>query len=139
MADFIKLAAARKRMCKAVYGEAGATCEGCPLREYHNGTPAECNDFILDSPEKSQSLILKWAEEHPLPIYPTWTEWISATFPKTAFCLFPCSFISRKELCSSNTHYADDCDRNCVDCFEKHIPDHFAKKLHIKPINLKED
>lgn len=138
MADFIEVINHRIRMCNAIYGT--GDCTNCPLEKHHDGYPSSCDEWILDNPEKAQSLILKWAEEHPLPIYPTWSDWISATFPETSFRLSPCSFISRRGLRGTpDSPCIDDCDRNCVDCYMQHIPEHFAKKLHIKPINIKED
>lgn len=137
MADFIEVINHRIRMCNGIYGT--GDCTNCPLEKFHGGCTDSCDAWILDNPEKAQSLILKWAEEHPLPIYPTWSEWILATFPDTSFRLSPCSFMSRRELRSPNSPSADDCDRNCVDCFTQRIPEHFAKKLNIKPINIKED
>lgn len=132
MADFIKLAAARKRMCKAIYGETGATCEGCPLREYHDGTPAECNDFILDSPEKAQQIIIKWARKNPEVRMPTWNEWHDEYFPdcKPSFC--PQVFVPEERFsCAWN-------DIGCSRCKDCVIPQDVAAKLGIQPIIIEE-
>lgn len=131
MADFIKIARAKQRMCKAIYGNAGDTCYGCPLREHHEGYPADCHDFILDNPEKAQEIIINWARKNPEIRMPTWNEWHEEYFPNAPARLCPLVFINEK-----NFHCP--ADVSCHDCRNHPIPARVAAMLHIKPIIVDE-
>ena len=50
----------------------------CPIILEHNGYP--CDDAIMDLSEEAiaqvEEIVMKWAEENPEPVYPTWGEWL---------------------------------------------------------------
>lgn len=50
------------RMCN----KNSAKCDECPLTLINNGKHEFCDDFIRQSPDKANEIILKWCEEHPI-------------------------------------------------------------------------
>jgi hypothetical protein len=58
--DAVKFIKERKRMCN------GRPCATCPLFAVHHleYLPA-CNEWCMDHPEASVTVVEKWAEEHP--------------------------------------------------------------------------
>ena len=71
MAEFIEVARAKRRMCKAHTGE----CSECKLQE-------KCLLFNVcaysdDDVKKLENEVTAWAAEHPEPVYPTWGEWLN--------------------------------------------------------------
>lgn len=80
MAEFSEVIRTQRRMCKAF---PCFNCENeygikCPI--YVDGCPMEAlteQDSTI-APETIEAEIVKWAEEHPDPGYPTWLEWLEA-------------------------------------------------------------
>lgn len=73
MADFVDVLRQFNRMCKA-----NAGCSNCPLHE-QDGVSDRCSigAFVNDS-ERIEREVMKWAAEHPEPVYPTWEEWLQS-------------------------------------------------------------
>ena len=69
------------RMCKHFWsGDPTVECsEECPLNEVW--CPM-MNEPVMDAgefdAEKLESVVTKWAAEHPEPVYPLWGEWLTS-------------------------------------------------------------
>lgn len=48
------------RMCNSY-----EVCNNCPLADGNNGECMDCDDFIMNYPDKANKIILKWCAEHP--------------------------------------------------------------------------
>ena len=119
MSEFTDVMRQARRVCKA-----HEDCESCPIwdsakefcridTEYHSDDGA------------IESIIMKWAKEHPEPVYPTWREWQHSVFPDAHKHITPCTFGSRDRFkCEGKT---------CYVCMEQQIPADIAEKLGIKP------
>ena len=60
MAEFQKVAKARKRMCDSY-----ETCSnGCPVGKMLNGII--CSSWMLEHPVLAETAIMKWDAEHPI-------------------------------------------------------------------------
>lgn len=58
--DAVKFIEERKRMC---YGH---PCSGCPLFAVHHlEYLPDCNEWCMNHPKASVTVVEKWAEEHP--------------------------------------------------------------------------
>lgn len=127
MAEFQEVIKQTKRMC-----EANFDCSDCPLKgetqciaQVHNGIiPSIWNE---DTYRDMERIVMKWAEEHPEPRYPSWKKWRDSMFPDTACHTCPKHFLSRK---------ASRCDdqKSCIECMNRPIPADIAEKLGIKPV-----
>jgi len=137
MAEFCEVMKQKQRMCDSFPD----SCEGCPIHSWaaNNAGTTYCEETFSKHYEKLEPLILKWAEEHPEPRYPTWVEWWDANFSGNGTRMFtPCSFISPARIgCDP---FCDGCmiepykGIDCPDCWHIPIPADIAEKLGIKPI-----
>lgn len=50
-----------KRICNSI-----TKCVDCPLDSYNNGVQKQCRYFIIDHPEKAESILKEWLTEHPV-------------------------------------------------------------------------
>ena len=123
MAEFTEVIRQQRRMCKAY-----ARCEGCPVRWIVNPNKCVCYDLAFENPAMFEERVMKWAEEHPESVYPTWEEWNRAISPKAARPICMLNFAG-KEACH-------DWDW-CCECLKQRIPADIAAKLGIKPIEVK--
>ena len=77
MPDFVQTMKDWRRMCKAQDdGSNRDVCATCPF-----GMLGEiCFSIYEDDMdyEKLESVVTKWAAEHPEPVYPTWAEWLNS-------------------------------------------------------------
>ena len=120
MAEFKEVMRQRERMCD-YYHE--CNINGCPLDDFASCVnPFECNA------ERYEAEVMKWAKAHPEPVYPTWGEWFTETFPKGNIgCFSPCAFY-------------DDCVscKRCGGCndfyYDTPIPAYIAERLGIAPL-----
>lgn len=63
-----------QRMCKSMQ-EKNMTCkEDCLLG--HNPTCGELEYASLEEINNAETVIMRWAAEHPEPVYPSWGEWL---------------------------------------------------------------
>ena len=73
MAEFQEVMNHWRRMCKAQDdGSNRDVCATCPLKP---GCSAIYEDDDMDYVHVEQ-VVMKWAAEHPEPIYPTWEEYL---------------------------------------------------------------
>lgn len=95
-------------------------CGECLLNNKNNGTSENllCGAFEAIYPEKAISIIQKWSDEHPQRTY--LTEFLKH-YPNTlpdddgtpkGVCLYALGLINK-----------DDCDNNCVKCWNQPIED----------------
>ena len=113
MAEFQEVMRQYGRMCTAHAG-----CIDCPLHK-PDGVSDRCNigAFVNDS-EYIEREIMKWAAEHPEPVYMTWGEW----------------FLRTRQVPMING-----CDNDWLGLISSHIPAEFAEKLGIKPKKVTND
>lgn len=123
MAEFTEVMRQRTRMCKAY-----VRCEGCPVRWIVNPGKIVCYDLAFENPAMFEERVMKWAAEHPEPVYPTWEEWGNANFPNAVRYICPLNFMG-KDVCSGQ--------KGCDECRQQHIPADIAAKLGIKPLEAK--
>lgn len=57
MAEFVKVAAEMKRICRRYAG----FCKECPL-----GSAPSCRNWVLAQPEEAEQIIMEWAAENPI-------------------------------------------------------------------------
>lgn len=123
MSEFIDVMRQARRMCKAQ-----EDCESCPI---WNPDKFFCKlDTVCYSDDSMiESIVMKWAKEHPEPSYPTWDEWQNSVFPDADGHITPCRFGSKVRFkCTEKT---------CYECREEPIPADIAEKLGIKPKEVK--
>lgn len=95
-------------------------CSNCPLSSKNNGTSEGllCGVFEMYYPEKAVKAVQKWSDEHPQRTY--LTEFLKH-YPNTlpdddgtpkGVCLYALGLINK-----------DDCDNNCVKCWNQPIED----------------
>jgi len=118
MPDFVQTMKDWRRMCKAQDdGSNRDVCATCPF-----GMLGEiCFSIYEDDMdyEKLESVVTKWAAEHPEPVYPTWGEW----------------FVEHGDLVDGwqNATNAAWMANTALGVFMKPIPADIAQKLGIEP------
>lgn len=123
MAEFVEVMKQARRICL----EHPDDCDGCPL---HDDDGLVCRfDFgekylYYDTAER---IVLKWAAEHPEPVYPSWYQYQETTFP--GHTRWICPMVFGVECPSKSTTDA----HACKVCRENPIPAEIAEKLWIKP------
>lgn len=120
-----------RRMCKTE-GANEYDCETCP-RNGKSCVPRAHFSFKTGDDEEYERDVMKWAEEHPEPIYPKWDEVWHQLFPNAMEKGAPCLryFFSRNEI---NVMCP-----NCEECRDRPIPAEIAEKLGIKQIGGAQD
>ena len=58
--EFIKAMKIRKRMCEK------RECFKCPLNKPSEDKECTCTEYTLRFPKKTEEILTKWAEEHPV-------------------------------------------------------------------------
>ena len=91
-----------QRMCKSMQEKNMSCKEDCQLG--HNPTCGELEYASLEEINNAETVIMKWAAEHPEPVYPTWREYIE-----------------------------DYTGIMMIDVIDDHIPADIAQKLGIEP------
>lgn len=116
-----------RRMCKTESMK-GNDCRACP-RHGKSCLPKTHSSFKPGDDEEYERDVMKWAEEHPEQIYPTWNETWHQLFPNAKVNKAPCLayFYSQDEI---NVM----CSYNCNECRNKPIPAEIAEKFGVKPI-----
>lgn len=88
MAEFTEVMCQAKRLCAAhVHDEFGdINCKNCALW-CTIGNVSFCRfsgpSFVATSKYndvETEAIVMKWAAEHPEPVYPTWEEWQKKPF-----------------------------------------------------------
>lgn len=121
MAQFVEVMEQARRICLEHPGD----CHGCPL---HDDDGLVCR---FDLGEKylyydtAERIVLKWAAEHPEPVYPSWFDAWQQLFP------------GAKNVPCQGLYFGADCTdgsgEGCIACKRSPIPAVFAEKLGIKP------
>lgn len=65
-----------QRMCKSMQEKNMSCKEDCLLG--HNPTCGELEYATPEEIKNAETVIMKWAAEHPEPVYPTWWEWLAS-------------------------------------------------------------
>lgn len=126
MSEFTDVMEQARRMCKA-FGD--GHCSECPVGD---ANALECGITVTSEMDCKdvERRVMQWATKHPEPVYPTWDEWQNSVFPDAEIDITPCTFGSRDRLnCFLN--------KKCSTCKEQQIPTDIAKKLGIKPKEVK--
>ncbi len=93
-------------------------CGNCPLSSNNNGEGLPCPEFEMYYPEKAIKAVQRWSDEHPQKTF--LTEFLKH-YPNTLLdddgtpkgvCLYALGLINK-----------DDCDNNCVKCWNQPIED----------------
>lgn len=71
MAEFQEVCKHLKRMCE----QYGNNCIKCPF-ENKDFCSLSAGDRTAETYKKAEEIVMKWAAEHPEPVYPTWVEWL---------------------------------------------------------------
>ena len=123
MAEFQVVMREVHRMCKSF----GASCIGCPLHNLVSSFQRACKikDGIYEGADfnEVEAAVMKWANEHPEPRYPSLNDAWKQLFPDA--CSAPCP-----KVCFGQSL----CLWNCKDCRKQPIEADIAEKLGIKPI-----
>ena len=76
MAEFQEVMRQWQRMCKSMQEKNMSCKEDCLLGL--NPTCGELEYASLEEINNAETVIMKWAAEHPEPVYPTWEEWLQS-------------------------------------------------------------
>lgn len=72
MAEFVQTMKNWRRMCLSY-----KSCDDCPMMDADGWAHILCSEGGIQTavPEIQETVIEKWAAEHPEPVYPTWADW----------------------------------------------------------------
>lgn len=70
MAEFSEVIKQKKRMCNSTL------CCKCDIYHACGEDLSHCEPFIINNPQRAEEIIMRWAAEHPEPVYPTWYRWL---------------------------------------------------------------
>lgn len=120
MAEFQEVCRQWRRMClsfeDAAAQEYRPCAEKCPVGA--NPVCGELCNSTLNDLTKFETAIMKWAAEHPEPVYPTWWEWLE----------------NMGVVGKAKSEYSEVFDTICVGTrMFDHIPADIAQKLGIQP------
>lgn len=128
MAQFVEVMKQARRICLEHPGD----CDGCPLRD-DDGLACRFyidREYIYD--DTTERIVLKWAEEHPELVYPSWKEAWKKLFPNAREVPCPRKYFDEGcfpvFICAKH-----DCDR----CKALPMDPEIAEKLGIRPIEIK--
>lgn len=74
MAEFREVMTRFARLCD-YYSQ--RSCHGCPVDEEGFNCACEKQGYSKTSAEELEAIIMKWAAEHPEPVYPSWYAWLA--------------------------------------------------------------
>ena len=86
MAEFAEVCSQWRRMCKSFGDDAAKSYRPC-MEKCPVGSSPVCGELCEATPEdikKFEAAVMKWAAEHPEPVYPTWAEYLTSigVYPK---------------------------------------------------------
>lgn len=132
MAEFTEVCRLARRLAKSISG--GENLKRVDICVSMTDESVKCSDGKLAMPpEELEATIIKWAEEHPEPMYPSWEQWQKANFPTTHDVMHPCAFMKREEV--EKVRGVGCGHTSCNVCARSPIPADIAKKLGIKPLD----
>ena len=128
MAEFIDVIYTVQRICKQNKGH----CPVCILGKYACPNNARFDKNEEDAFREFEDAVVKWAKEHPKPVYPAWAEWLN----EMGFIISDTgSFVCYED----HLAHVDikEVDMLSPKAYEP-IDEETAKKLGIKPKEVKE-
>lgn len=87
MAEFQLVTKEIERMCD--YYESECRTDNCPLYAKDLCYAKALSMIDSDNCDKLAKVVMKWAEEHPKPMYPTWAEYLKSIGVITSDNPFP--------------------------------------------------
>lgn len=72
MAEYGDVIKQFKRMCWN-YQQKRECPMACPMKGMNI---SECRKIAFEEPKVTEQTVMKWAAEHPEPVYPTWGKWL---------------------------------------------------------------
>jgi hypothetical protein len=72
MAEYIEVIKQFKRLCKSI-NPAKCTRGECPMKCENIG---QCRKIAFEQPAHFADTVMRWAAEHPEPLYPVWRDWL---------------------------------------------------------------
>lgn len=121
MGEFLEVMKQKKRMCEKY--KDGGICQSidyniCPLKG-HELCSKPITLINVDKIQEGEEIIMRWAAEHPEPVYPTWGEFL----------------VSVKAIYEKWDDHINDYDNAeyAVKALRKPIPVDIAQKLGIEP------
>lgn len=133
MAEFQEVMKQKQRMC---HENRLTGCKDCGIARINNGQLLYCEDFIVKHPAETESIVMKWAAEHPEPVYPSWDDAWKQLFPDS----YAVKMQTDKAPCLKYFLSDYECGKwkyplSCIDCRKQPTPANLAKRLGIEPIN----
>lgn len=121
MAQFVEVMEQARRICLEHPGD----CYECPLYddEWSGCRFDLTEEYLYD--DTTERIVLKWAEEHPELVYPSWFDAWQQLFPGAKNV--PCPKLYFGDVCR------DVAGEGCFACKRSPIPAVFAEKLGIRP------
>ena len=117
--EFTEYMKIKRRMTQASEDDTcSLDCHVCPLGLYKNGYSCNCRRLELIYPEKAESIVKKWAEEHP-----------QKTIIQDFYEKYPNVMINTDgtpPMCVLSIGYKgiDNCNHgSCVDCWNQPLPE----------------
>lgn len=127
MAEFVEIMKQAWRICRCHTAINKDYCEGCLLATEYGGCMFDPLEKV--DPEIIERRVVKWAEEHPDPVYPSWIDAWKHLFPDVENVPCPRLYFG--------TECGDVSGNGCMACKRLPIPAEIAKKLGIRPIEIK--
>lgn len=119
--EFVEVIKQKGRMCNST-----KECTNCPLSINNNGKDIRCGMFMITYPEKTEEIIMKWAEKHPIKINrEVFTEIMQEKFGD-AFNLNKLQVVLEENGC---TLFNGNCDGNCKTCDQYNFWDYEYKEV----------
>ena len=133
MAEFQEMVREFHRLCETQRKLHKNTCNKCPIKIATFETMFQCYRYVLEEPKEAENIIMKWAAEHPEPVYPTWGEWLE----QQGICFSRLTNYSRVAGISIPQVFDYQIDGKtafiCGDKVNEPIPADIAEKLGIEP------
>ena len=77
MAEYNEVIKQFKRMCW--YYSRDKVQKSCPMcTSYPNCNIGQCRKIAFEKSAHFAATVMRWAAEHPEPVYPTWAEWLES-------------------------------------------------------------
>ena len=121
MAEFVEIMRQARRICLEHPGD----CYECPLYddEWSGCRFDLTEEYLYD--DTTERIVLKWAEDHPELVSPSWFDAWQQLFPGAK--IVPCPELYFGAECT------DGSGEGCIVCKRSPIPAAIAEKLGIKP------
>jgi hypothetical protein len=111
VAEFVTVMSEFMRLCDSF-----KHCEDCPVNQAGFSCDCDNQGYSKTGAKELEHIIMKWASEHPEPVYPTWADYISA--------------LVIKDICTGKISGPETV---LTYAMNTHIPADIAQKLGIEP------